>query len=63
MQMLWEITGLKKSTPINVILAELGLVALTDVWPLQAAQFWNSLASKPIGNLYKHLVSIARFIS
>ena len=34
-------------TPIDVILAELGLMALTDVWLLQAAHFWNNLASKP----------------
>ena len=33
--------------------AELGLMALADVWLLQAAQLWTSLASKPLGNLCK----------
>ncbi len=41
----------RECTPIDVILAEWGLVAVTDVWLLQAAHFWNNLAS----NLYNHM--------
>ena len=38
-----EITGVRTSTPTAILLAELGLQALSDEWLLRAAKFWNNL--------------------
>ena len=53
LQMLKEITGVRGSTPTDILLAELGLKSLQHVWLLRAAKFWNSLVSKPNGTFYK----------
>ena len=51
--MLKEITGVRGSTSTDILLAELGLKSLHHVWLLRAAKFWNNLAGKPSGNLYR----------
>ena len=51
--MLKEITGVRGSTSIDILLAELGLKSLQHVWLLRAAKFWNNLAGKPNGTFYK----------
>ena len=53
LRMLKEITGVRGSTSTDILLAELGLKPLQHVWLLRAAKFWNSLAGKPPGNLYR----------
>ncbi len=53
LQMLKEITGVRGSTSTDILLAELGLKSLHHVWLLRAAKFWNNLAGKPSGNLYR----------
>ena len=35
------------------ILAELGLKSLQHIWLLRTAKFWNKLAGKPAGTMYK----------
>ena len=52
MQMVKEIAGVSTSTSTDVILAKLGFKSL-HVWLLGAADFWNSLAGKPVGTMYK----------
>ena len=47
LQILCEITGVRTSTPTAILLAELGLQALSDEWLLRAAEFSNSLAALP----------------
>ena len=53
LQMLKEITGVRGATATDILLAELGLQSLQHVWLLRAAKFWNSLAGKPDGTVYK----------
>ena len=53
LQMLKEITGVRGSTSTDILLAELGLKPLHHVWLLRAAKFWNNLAGKPAGNVYR----------
>ena len=53
LQMLKEITGVRGSTSTDILLAELGLKSLHHVWLLRAAKFWNNLAGKLSGNLYR----------
>ena len=53
LQMLKEITGVRGSTSTDILLAELGLKSPDHVWLLRAAKFWNNLAGKPSGNLYR----------
>ena len=53
LQMLKEITGVRGSTSTDILLAELGPKPLHHVWLLRAAKFWNNLAGKPLGNLYR----------
>ena len=53
LQMLKEITGVRGSTSTDILLAELGLKSLHHVWLLRAAKFWNNLAGKPSGNLFR----------
>ena len=51
--MLKEITGVRGSTSTDILLAELGLKSLQHVWLLRAAKFWNTLAGKRAGTMYK----------
>ena len=53
LQILREITGVRTSTPTAILLAELGLQALSDEWLLRAAKFWNNLAALPLDNIYR----------
>ena len=53
LQMLKDITGVRGSTSTDILLAELGLKSPDHVWLLRAAKFWNNLAGKPSGNLYR----------
>ena len=53
LHILREITGVRTSTPTAILLAELGLQALSDEWLLRAAKLWNNLAALPPDNLYK----------
>ena len=53
LQMVTEIAGVSTRTSTDVILAKLGLESLQHVWLLGAAEFWNSLAGKPVGTMYK----------
>ena len=53
LHILREITGVRTSTPTAILLAELGLLALSDEWLLRAAKFWNNLAALPSDNIYK----------
>ena len=43
--------GVRTSTPTAILLAELGLQALSDEWLLGAAKFWNNLAALPPDNI------------
>ena len=42
-------------TPTPILLAEFGIKSLPDQWLLRAAGFWNSLASLPVGNVFRHV--------
>ena len=53
LQILREITGVRTSTPTAILLAELGLQALSDEWLLRAAKFWNNLAALPPENVHR----------
>ena len=53
LQILREITGVRTSTPTAILLAELGLQALSDEWLLRAGNFWNNLAALPLDNIYR----------
>ena len=53
LQILREITGVRTSTPTAILLAELGLQALSDEWLLRAAKFWNNLAALPPDNIHR----------
>ena len=53
LQILREITGVRTSTPTAILLAELGLQALSDEWLLRAAKFWNNLAALPSDNIHR----------
>ena len=43
------------STPRKLLLTELGLLPLQVFWWRQTLQFWNGLASLPIGSLYHNV--------
>jgi hypothetical protein len=53
LQMLKEMAGVRTSTPTDILLEELGLQPLQHTWLLRAAKFWNNLACKPMGSIYK----------
>ena len=53
LQVLREITRVRTSTPTAILLAELGIKALSDDWLLRAAKFWNNLAARPTQNIYR----------
>ena len=55
LHMLREISGVRRCTPTPILLAEFGIKSLPDQWLLRAAGFWNSLASLPIGNVFRHV--------
>ena len=59
LRMLREISGVRKCTPIPILLAEFGLKSLPDRWLLRAAGFWNSLASLPICYVFRHVALTA----
>ena len=46
---------MRMCTPNPILLAELGLKSMPDQWILLAAGFWNSLASLPAGNVFRHV--------
>ena len=56
--MLKEITDVRGSTSTGILLAELGLKSLQHAWLLRCAKFWNNLAGKPAGTMYK-LIALA----
>ena len=56
LRILREIKGVRTSTPTAILLAELGLKALSDEWLLRAAKLWNSLAALPLDGIYQCIV-------
>ena len=52
LQILREITGGRTSTPTALLLAEVGIKALSDEWLLRAAKFWNNLAARPTQDIF-----------
>ena len=55
LHMLKVIAGVRICTPTPLLLAELGLKSLPDQCLMRAAGFWNSLASLPRGNVFRHI--------
>ena len=55
LHMLKEISGVRKCTPTPILLAKFGLKSMPNQWLLRAAGFWNSLASLPVGNVFRHV--------
>ena len=53
--MLREISGVRRSAPTSVLLAEFGLRSMPDQWLLRAAGFWNSLAALPQANVFRRI--------
>ena len=55
LHILRQISGVRRSTAVSVLLAEFGLMCLPDQWLLRAATFWNALAALPPTSLYKKM--------
>lgn len=53
MQILRELSGVRGTISIPILLRELDTSSLEDIWCLRTIKFWNSLAALPATHLYK----------
>jgi len=60
-----RILGLRKSTPVHIVLLEAHSAPLSDSWLLRAVTFWNNLRALPSSSLFHHVAldSIAQALS
>ena len=47
LQHLKKLVGLRQSAPTPILLSELRLSQMSDVWLLRASGFWNSMVASP----------------
>ena len=55
MQILRELSGVRGTISIPILLRELDTSSLEDIWCLRTVKFWNSLAALPATHLYKRI--------
>ena len=55
LHILRQISGVRSSTAVSILLAEFGLMPLQDQWLLRAATFWNAIVALPPTSLYKKM--------
>ena len=55
LHILRQISVVRSSTAVSILLAEFGLMPLPDQWLLRTATFWNAIVALPPTSLYKKM--------